>query len=219
MKLVIFDVDGTLVDSQKMIIGSMNAGFEDAGLPPVDREAVLSIVGLSLPVAIAQLIPDQSPEAQNKVVEGYRASFLRTRMHHGSPLYPGAQDCLDQLSARDDLLLAIATGKSRRGLEALVDAQGWQGLFVSLQNADLHPSKPHPAMIHAALTEAGVNADRAVMVGDTEFDIAMGVSAGTAAYGVNWGYHPADRLVAAGAALVAPDFPALTRALQEWADE
>lgn len=219
MKLVVFDVDGTLVDSQQMIVSSMNAGFDDAGLAPIDRQQVLSIVGLSLPVAIAELIPDAAPETQQKVVDGYRAAFQRSRMHEGAPLYPGAQDCLDLLAGRDDVLLAIATGKSRRGLDALVETHGWQPLFVSRQTADFHPSKPHPAMLQAALDEAGVAADRAVMVGDTEFDIAMAVSAGTGAYGVNWGYHPSARLVSAGAALVAPDFPALSRALQEWADE
>lgn len=219
MKLVVFDVDGTLIDSQQMIVSAMNAGFADAGLVPIDRQQVLSIVGLSLPVAIAELIPDAAPEIQQKVVDGYRAAFQISRIKDSAPLYPGAQECLDALSARDDMLLAIATGKSRRGLDALVQAHDWQPLFVSRQTADFHPSKPHPAMLQAALDEAGVAADRAVMVGDTEFDIAMAVSAGTGAYGVSWGYHPAARLVAAGAALVAPDFPALTRALQEWADE
>ena len=219
MKLVVFDVDGTLIDSQDMIVSAMNAGFEDAGLAPVPREAVLSIVGLSLPVSVATLAPDASPAQRDKVVEGYRAAYLRARMHRDAPLYPGAQDCLDALSARPGLALAIATGKARRGLDVLIEAHGWERLFVSRQTSDLHPSKPHPAMLQAALDEAGVEAGRAAMVGDTEFDIAMGVAAGTRAFGVAWGYHPQARLVAAGAAMVAPDYPALTRALLEWADE
>jgi phosphoglycolate phosphatase len=219
MKLVVFDVDGTLIDSQDMIVSAMNAGFEDACLGPVARGAVLSIVGLSLPVAVEALVPEASAAQRDRVVDGYRAAYLRGRLHQDAPLYPGAQACLDALGARDDLLLAVATGKARRGLDALIESLGWQGRFVSLQTSDLHPSKPHPAMLRAALHEAGVEARRAVMVGDTEFDIAMGVAAGTRAIGVAWGYHSPARLAAAGAALVVPDYPALTRALLEWADE
>ncbi len=219
MKLVVFDVDGTLIDSQQMIVSSMNAGFAGAGLPDLPRETILSIVGLSLPVSVETLIPKATPAQQARVVEGYRAAYLAARMHLESPLYPGAQDCLDALSARGDLLLAIATGKARRGLDALIETHGWGRLFVSRQTSDFHPSKPHPAMLQAALDEAGVGAAAACMVGDTEFDIAMGVAAGVKSFGVSWGYHPSERLVAAGAAMVAPDYPDLTRALQEWADE
>lgn len=219
MKLVVFDVDGTLVDSQHMIVAAMSAGFEDAGLVPLPREQVLSIVGLSLSVAVAALAPDASPAQQDRAVAGYRAACLRARQQQESPLYPGAQDCLEQLAARDDVLLAIATGKARRGLDALIDHHGWNGLFVSRQTADFHPSKPNPAMLMAAVDEAGVTPGQAVMVGDTEFDIAMGVSAGVRAMGAGWGYHPQERLWAAGAALVAPDYPTLTRALLEWINE
>ncbi|UXU76101.1 MULTISPECIES: HAD-IA family hydrolase [unclassified Paracoccus (in: a-proteobacteria)] len=218
MKLVVFDVDGTLIDSQDMIVSAMNAGLADAGLPALPRAAILAIVGLSLPVAVAQLVPEASARQQQQVVAGYRNAYLRGRAQGDAPLYPGAQDCLARLAARDDLLLAVATGKARRGLDALIASHGWGRLFVSLQTADLHPSKPHPAMLQAALDEAGVRADAAVMVGDSEFDIAMAVAAGTRAYGVSWGYHPPARLLAAGADLVAPDYPALTRALMEWAD-
>ena len=219
MKLVVFDVDGTLIDSQHMIVASMNAGFDAANLPHLPRQQVLSIVGLSLPLAIAELLPKSTPAQREKVIDGYRAAYMASRMHLESPLYPGAQDCLDALAARGDVLLAIATGKSRRGLDALMANYGWDRLFVSRQTADSHPSKPHPAMLQAALDEAGVPVARACMVGDTEFDMAMGVAAGVPAFGVAWGYHPADRLLAAGAAVVAPDYPALTRALQEWADD
>ena len=219
MKLVIFDVDGTLVDSQALILGAMAHGFAKAGLPPLSREKVLSIVGLSLPVAVAELVPDAPQDAQNAVVSGYREAFGQARLQEAAPLYPGAEDCLRRLGERDDLLLAIATGKSRRGLHAMIESHGWDKLFVSLQTADDHPSKPHPAMIEAALSECGISADRAVMVGDTSFDMEMARSAGVVGFGVSWGYHPPAALHQAGARLVAPDYAALTQSLLEWADE
>lgn len=219
MKLVIFDVDGTLVDSQALILAAMSHGLEVAGLKALPREKVLSIVGLSLGVAVAELVPDAPADVQDAVVAGYRAAFQQARLQQVAPLYPGAEECLRQLTARDDLLLAIATGKSRRGLLAMVKAHGWEKLFLSLQTADDHPSKPHPAMIEAALSECGIAADRAVMIGDTSFDMDMARAAGVAGFGVSWGYHPVPSLHAAGARLVAPDYPALTQSLLEWANE
>ena len=194
MKLAVFDVDGTLVDSQALIIGAMAQAMEGAGLPVLDRDQVLSIVGLSLPLAVATLLPDQPEARQNEVVAGYRAAFLSRRMDDEAPLYPGARECLDTLLPREDLLLGVATGKSRRGLDAMLDHHGLRGHFVSLRTADGHPSKPHPEMLLAACTDAGVDPKDAVMIGDTEFDMEMARAAGTAAIGVAWGYHPAEAL-------------------------
>lgn len=219
MKVVIFDVDGTLVDSQALIVGAMNSGLVSAGLPELPREKILSIVGLSLAVAVADLVPEASPERQAAVVDGYRAAFHEARLQELSPLYPGAVEALAALSARDDLLLAIATGKARRGLNAMIEAHGWQGLFFSTQTADDHPSKPHPSMIEKILSESGLDARDAVMIGDTSFDMEMARAAGVSAFGVTWGYHPDEALVAAGASLIAPDYPALLQSLLEWADE
>lgn len=217
MRLVVFDVDGTLVDSQHHIVSAMTEGFAAAGLTPPPRAEVLGIVGLSLPVAVAQLAPLAELPVQSRIVEGYRAAYLQARMQETAPLYPGARDCLDRLAARQDMQLAVATGKSRRGLDAMLEAHGLGGYFVSLQTADGHPSKPHPAMLWAALAEAGTDADRAVMVGDTSFDMDMARAAGMPGFGVSWGYHPAAALDAAGAALIAPDFSGLTKAIEEWA--
>ena len=217
MKLVVFDVDGTLIDSQHHIVGAMNAAFADAGLPPLDRGQILRIVGLSLPVAVAELAAAQPPALQGRIVEGYRRAFMQARLIAAAPLYPGARDCLDLLAGRDDLLLALATGKSRRGVAAMIAAHGLTGRFASIQTADDHPSKPHPAMLLAALSETGVEVGEAVMVGDTSFDMDMARAAGIAALGVGWGYHPPEALRASGAADVAADFGELGRVLARWA--
>lgn len=218
MKLVVFDVDGTLIDSQHQIHAAMTQAFQSEGLAPLPLSQVLQIVGLSLPEAIARLVPDADGARQARLVAAYKAAFqMRRLMGEPSPLYPGALECLDELAARDDCLLAIATGKSRRGLAAMIEAHALQGRFVSLQTADDHPSKPHPAMLEAALDETGIAPGDAVMIGDTSFDMQMGRSAGMAAFGVSWGYHEDDVLIQAGAALVARDFAGLTEALKGWA--
>ena len=217
MKLVVFDVDGTLVDSQHHIHGAMAAAFEGAGLDPLPRETVLQIVGWSLPVAVARLAPDHDAAIQARIVEGYRAAFMQARMVQAAPLYPGAVECLDSLAARDDILLALATGKSRRGVAAMIEAHGLGGRFVSMQTADDHPSKPHPGMLLTALADGGVDASDAVMVGDTSFDMEMARAAGMAGFGVAWGYHAPAALCASGAALVAADFMDLGQALARWA--
>ncbi|MCQ0970925.1 HAD-IA family hydrolase [Paracoccus sp. TK19116] len=219
MKLIIFDVDGTLVDSQHHIHRGMGHAFDRAGLPAPGLDAVLETVGLSLPHAIARLAPDADEAMHARLADGYRAAFHERHVPENAPLYPGAQECLDALGARDDLLLAVATGKGRRGLDVMLQHHGLQGRFVSLQTADGHPSKPHPAMLHSALAETGVDAVDAVMVGDTSFDMAMAVAAGVTGFGVGWGYHAAADLKASGAVLVASDFSALTRAIDHWVAE
>lgn len=217
MKLVLFDVDGTLVNSQHEIVDSMNLGLRGAGLPELPPADILAIVGLSLPVAVARLLPEAGEALRERVVTGYRDAFLASRAAgHLPPLYPGARDCLDALAAHDELLLGIATGKPMRGLIAVLEAHGLSKRFITRQTADGHPSKPHPAMLESALSETGVPAGRAVMIGDTVFDMEMARAAGVTGFGVDWGYHPAQALHAAGAALVAADYASLTDALLDW---
>ncbi|MEI4488040.1 HAD-IA family hydrolase [Frigidibacter sp. MR17.14] len=213
MKLVIFDVDGTLVDSQHHIDRSMRMAFEAAGHLCPPREQVLSIVGLSLPQAFARLVPDL-PEAEHlRLIDGYKASFGTLVADGPAPLYPGAMDCLQALIARDDILLGVATGKSRRGLRIVLDGHGLSGHFVTRQTADDHPSKPHPAMVLAACDEAGVDPRDAVMIGDTSYDIEMGRAAGSRTLGVAWGYHPVAALMAAGADRVVGDYAQVMAAI------
>lgn len=215
--LVVFDVDGTLVDSQHVILEAMAHAFATLDQPVPAREAVLGIVGLSLPEAMAALAPQLGREDTLRLADAYRDRFVAQRAAGGAeaeaPLYPGARAALDRLAARPEILLGVATGKARRGLDHVIAIHRLDDYFVTAQTADLHPSKPHPAMLRAALDETGCAAASAVMVGDTSFDMAMGRAAGTATVGVSWGYHPREQLLAAGADLVIDDFAALDGAL------
>ncbi|HRO12899.1 HAD-IA family hydrolase [Amaricoccus sp.] len=213
LELVVFDVDGTLVDSQHHILAAMRFAFGRAGLPLPARETALGVVGLSLPQAMAALVPHLAPAEVEAIVADYRASFTeeRARGQGVPPLYPGARAALERLAARPETLIGVATGKARRGLDHILAGHGLAHFVVTAQTADDHPSKPHPSMLLRALAETGVEAGRAVMVGDTEFDIAMGRAAGMATVGVAWGYHARARLAAADA--IIESFDALDGAL------
>lgn len=201
LRLVIFDVDGTLVDSQADILGAMHLSFAAQGRAAPAREEILGVVGLSLDVLMPRLAPDADAATLARLVQGYKDAYMTLRADQGgaasSPFYPGARAVLEALHAQPDVLLGVATGKSRRGLDKLIEAHELRGMFVTQQVADFHPSKPHPAMLHEALRETGVDPAQAVMVGDTSFDMEMAQAAGIAGIGVSWGYHPAARLTAA----------------------
>ena len=198
LRLVIFDVDGTLVDSQGDIVGSMSRAFAALGKPAPARDEVLSIVGLSLDVAMQRLAPEASLGEQIDLVAAYKQAYQDLRAAKGSvessPLYPGARQALDALRAQPYTLLGVATGKSRRGLDSLIAGHTLEGFFVTEQVADHHPSKPHPSMIEAAIAETGVGAAQAVMIGDTSFDMSMARAAGVRGIGVSWGYHGHEKL-------------------------
>ncbi|MEL7099690.1 MAG: HAD-IA family hydrolase [Pseudomonadota bacterium] len=211
LRLIVFDVDGTLVDSQRDIVGGMQHAFALMDLPAPEPAAILATVGLSLPQTMARLAPELGPEGQAALVAAYKKTYAELRLFAGSaassPLYPGARDCLEALHAVPDILLGIATGKSRRGLDALLDAHDLRPFFVTAQHADIHPSKPHPSMLHAAMRDAGTEAAHTIMVGDSSFDMDMARAAEVTAIGVGWGYQPARGL---DADHIAPDFAALT---------
>jgi len=208
VKLAVFDCDGTLSDGQAAICAAMAEGFTDAGLAVPDPHAVRRIVGLSLPSAVARLAPDESPEAHMRVVQAYKRAFFASR-ERGTlqePLFDGIAALLARLHGAG-WALGVATGKSDRGLAGCLTMHGIFDLFVTLQTADRHPSKPHPAMLEAAMAEAGALPVDTVMIGDTVYDIEMAVGARARAIGVAWGYHTPDELLAAGAEAVA-DTPA-----------
>ena len=215
MRLILFDLDGTLLDSRDHILASQARAFAMVGLPAPAPARSLSVVGLSLDEAFTELVGAGGP------IEGLRRAYAEawTAMRHEPGyrelLYPGAGETVAALAARPDALLGIATGKSRRGVDRVLAAHGWEATFATIQTADGHPSKPDPSMIHRALAETGVAAGATVMVGDTTFDMAMAVAAGVTPLAVGWGFHDVAALRAAGAAACVDTFAALMAFLDE----
>lgn len=210
-RLAVFDCDGTLVDSQAAICRAMEECFSCHGLEPPQRHATRRIVGLSLPEIMRVLAPDAGADLHRSLVDTYRITFQRHRATGlvEEPLFDGITDALDRL-AESGWLLGVATGKSDRGLRLCLERHGLHARFITLQTADRHPSKPHPAMLHAAIAEAGAAPDTTVMIGDTSFDMMMAAAGGAHALGVGWGYHSADELRAAGACEVVENADELT---------
>lgn len=217
MKLVIFDCDGTIVDSQSGIVLSMNHAFSSLGFVVPTRAETLSVVGLSLPEAFAVLAPGVDYETRRELAERYKATFreLNDDPAEHEVLFPGAKDTIAQFAARDDLILGIATGKSRRGVDRLIEREGWHDHFRTIQTADDHPSKPHPSMIVTAMAETGVGPSATAMVGDTSYDIEMARAASVGAIGVTWGYHRHDELEEAGAHVIIDGYDKLPATLEE----
>jgi len=218
LKLVLFDVDGTLVDSQNIIIAAQQMAFAAHGLEPPSRERSLSIVGLSLAEAFTVLVGSGGPI--EGLVEAYKDAFLTLRQDpaNAEPLFPGVEHCLEWLDDREDVLLGIATGKSRRGVAHLLDRHGWHDVFSVIQTADDAPSKPHPGMILQAMQETGAGPRGTVMVGDSSFDMAMARGAGVLPVGVSWGFQPVAALTVAGAGPIVHSYGALEAVLQEFLD-
>lgn len=224
MYLVIFDCDGTLIDSQNTIVSGMDVAFRSVGMTPPDRAQCLSIVGLSLEIAIRKLCPPEHHAFVGDMADAYRRAKVAEREagEGFDPLYPGAKAAIDMLHARDDVLLGVATGKAYRGVVHMVETHGLQDRFVTIQTADRAPSKPHPGMIYQALSETGVDTARTVMIGDTSYDMEMACAAGVGALGVSWGYHARPLLENAGADRIIDDFAELAPELARrfgWKEE
>lgn len=202
-RLALFDCDGTLVDSHAAIGRAMDECFAAHGLTPPDRHATRRIIGLSLPHAMRALLPEAEAGLHDAMAETYKSAFHRHRAEGlvEEPLFDGIAEALECLEATG-WLLGVATGKSDRGLRLCLERHGLHARFVTLQTADRHPSKPHPAMVEAAIAEAGAVPETTVMIGDTIFDMIMARAAGAHPLGVGWGYHDSHELLAAGAAAV-----------------
>ena len=203
-RLAVFDCDGTLVDSGATITAALRITFEQNGLDVPPPSLSRKVIGLSLVESMAALMPDLPVERHIELAEDYKLAFQKLRAAGAveEPLFEGVLDLLDTLED-DGWLLAVATGKSDRGLKHCLELHGIHARFVSLQTADRHPSKPHPSMVEQAIADAGAAPETTIVVGDTSFDMAMAANAGATGIGAGWGYHDAHELLAAGAVGVA----------------
>ena len=203
-RLAIFDCDGTLVDSGATIYAALAETFRQDGIGIPELQIARRVIGLSLIEAMGSLLPEASAEEHVALAEAYKRNFmaLRTAGRVEEPLFDGVLELLDRLE-EDGWLLAVATGKSDRGLRHCLESHGIHARFVSLQTGDRHPSKPHPSMVLQAIADAGAAPETSFVVGDTSFDMAMAAAAGAAPIGAGWGYHDAEELLEAGAIAVA----------------
>ncbi len=192
--LIVFDWDGTLMDSEAKIVRCFSAAAGDVGVPDPGRDAVRSVIGLGLREAVDTLFPHLETARQERITERYREHFLyldRTR----TDFFPGVLEGLERL-LQHDFLLAVATGKARRGLDRLLDETGTGHLFTATRCADEAGSKPHPRMLYDILERTGVTLRRAVMVGDSVYDMQMARHAEIEALAVSYGVQDKDRLLA-----------------------
>ena len=189
--LIAFDWDGTLIDSTALISGSLQAAAADLGLPVPSHERASHVIGLGLAQALGYLFPELQADRYQHLAERYRFHFLAK--DHEVALFEGVRELLPALRAQG-YLLAVATGKARRGLDRALEQSGLSPLFDATRCADETASKPHPMMLLELIDELVVTAPRVLMIGDTTHDLQMAANAGTAAVAVSCGAHPAEEL-------------------------
>jgi phosphoglycolate phosphatase len=213
--LVLFDLDGTIVDGQHSIIATFEAIAPAFGYPAPMPEAVRAVIGRSLPQAIGDLLGADAPALA--MAEAYKAHFLemRARPGYAEALYEGVDATLRRLAARADLRLGTATGKALRGIHWLIAANGWEGFFATLQGADTAASKPSPEMVLNACRDTGVPPSRTIVFGDSIHDMRMAESAGATPVGVSWGYGETADLTGSGARRIIHGFAEVEVAIAE----
>jgi len=213
-ELLVFDWDGTLMDSAAAIVGALQSACADLGLPVPSDEQARYVIGLGLNDAMRHVLPGVDPGKYASVVERYRVHYLQRDAN--TTLFPGAPELVSAL--RDaGFLLAIATGKGRRGLERVLESTGLKGLFHASRCADEGHSKPDPRMLGALLDELGVDHRRALMIGDTTHDMEMARAADVSRVAVTYGAHSKEALLGYDPVACVDDFPGLTRWLMEHA--
>lgn len=214
LKLAIWDMDGTIIDSRETIHNVMVETFHRAALTPPEYDATRRIVGLSLHEGCAQLAPGASADDIEHLVVTYREEWVRARGKPGfsQPLYDGAVETLEAL--RDNgWLIAMATGKTHRGIRSLFEQHPLEHFFDTIWCADDGPSKPHPFMVEQAMGALGTEPRQSLMIGDAIHDISMGRAAGVYTHGVSWGFGEAHELEGAGAHEVHHEFATLRDSL------
>jgi phosphoglycolate phosphatase len=215
MRLIVFDMDGTLIDTHGLIAEHMSGAFRAAELPVPTPADVRGIIGLTLPVAIARLADTADTVLVDRLVDDYKHRYRVSLELAGDrePLFPGARAALDRLRAQPGTVLGIATGKGLSGATRILALHELTGYFATVQTPDHNPGKPHPGMLYRAMAETGATPAETVMVGDTVFDIELAVNAGVASVGVAWGYHEPRELTAAGATTLIDSYDQLDAAI------
>ena len=207
--LIVFDWDGTLFDSTALIVRCMQAASRDLGVPEPSDEAAAYVIGLGLQDALAHAVPGLAPERYPELGRRYRHHYFARQ--HELVLFPGTLEMLGELKARQHWL-AVATGKSRRGLDEALASSQLQGLFDATRTADETASKPNPLMLQLLMREFGVDAGRTLMIGDTTHDLQLAANAGTQRVGVSYGAHDTEAFAAHAPLHVAHS----TRELHDW---
>jgi len=192
-RLLVFDWDGTLADSEMRIVAAARAAIDALGLPVRNHEQIRTIIGLAMSEACRALYPGMSTDLENRFIACYREYYLRTTASP-VPLFPGAKVALEGLAARR-YRLAVATGKGRRGLDRDIGNHGLEALFSVTRCADEAPSKPHPQMLVDIMEALDADPDETLMIGDTAYDLEMARSAGVASVAVASGVHGRERLL------------------------
>lgn len=207
--LIVFDWDGTLFDSTALIVRCIQAACHDIGVAVPSDERAAYVIGLGLHDALQHAVPGLPPERYPELGQRYRHHYFARQ--HELVLFPGTLDMLQALKARNHWL-AVATGKSRRGLDEALQTVQLRGLFDGTRTADETASKPHPRMLQELMREFGAEAERTLMIGDTTHDLQLAANAGTARIGVSYGAHAPEAFDAHGPLFVAHS----TAELHDW---
>ena len=210
--LVVFDWDGTIIDSAAKIIGSMQQAAKVCQVDVLADDKIKNIIGLGLPEALLELYPQQPLEVRQAIQKAYSEAFIAADAIP-CEFFSGVEALLQDLEQQGHKL-AVATGKSRKGLNRVLKRLGWTERFHATRCADETASKPHPLMLHELMQELDFAADNTLMVGDTEYDLAMAANAGVSSVGVSYGAHTVERLQKHAPIAIIDDIGALTQSIR-----
>jgi phosphoglycolate phosphatase len=214
MRLIVFDMDGTLLDTAAIITARVEGAFRAAGLEPPPAKTIRAHVGMTLAPYLALIAGTEDADLVARLVAAYRA-IVAAEPPNAMPLFVGAREALERLADKPHTFLGIATGKGRAGVDRALEENAVARHFATMQTPDTNPGKPHPGMLLSAMAACGVSTTQTVMVGDATLDIEMAGAAGVPAIGVSWGMHAPAELRAAGAAAIAESFEGLDGLIDE----